>query len=166
MAMAWGPWEQCELFAKASKEEIQQAEFYLGKYRMMCVFMKDFETEEEEMAQVAIDGEVARRIDQEDLHADKTANAAILRQKQKWVYSQYSVFTKLLFKAYNQILDPEAKEAIRFRFIEGYSRKETILFMRRGDAASTVDRRIDAGIESVANSLKLTGFYDFIKEKF
>ncbi|MEK5162054.1 hypothetical protein NYE69_06885 [Paenibacillus sp. FSL R5-0527] len=166
MAMAWGPWEQCELFAKASEEEIQQAEFYLGKYRMMRLFMQDFENHEKEMAQVAIDGEAARRIDQEDLHADKTANAVILNQKQRWVYSQYKIFTELLYRAYNQIIDLEVKEAIRFRFIEGYSRKETIMFMRRGEAASTVDRRIETGIESVANSLKLTGFYDYIKQEF
>lgn len=164
--MAWGPWEQCELFAKASEEEIQQAEFYLGKYRMMRLFMQDFENHEKEMAQVAIDGEAARRIDQEDLHADKTANAVILNQKQRWVYSQYKIFTELLYRAYNQIIDLEVKEAIRFRFIEGYSRKETIMFMRRGEAASTVDRRIETGIESVANSLKLTGFYDYIKQEF
>lgn len=133
---------------------------------MMRLFMQDFENHEKEMAQVAIDGEAARRIDQEDLHADKTANAVILNQKQRWVYSQYKIFTELLYRAYNQIIDLEVKEAIRFRFIEGYSRKETIMFMRRGEAASTVDRRIETGIESVANSLKLTGFYDYIKQEF
>ena len=41
--------------------------------------MSDFEKYQKELAQVAIDGE-ARRIDQEDLHADKTANAVILTE--------------------------------------------------------------------------------------
>ncbi|MBU5356123.1 hypothetical protein KQI74_28125 [Paenibacillus barcinonensis] len=167
MAMAWGGfWEQTELFAKASKEEIQQAEFYLNKYKMMCLFMEDFENHQKEMEQVAVDGEVARRIDQEDLHADKTANAVILHEKQKWVYSQYVIFTALIERAHSQILDPEEKEAIDIRFIKGFTRKETILFMRKGVAASTVDRRIEAGITSIANSLKLTGFYDYIKQQF
>lgn len=163
MAMVWG---QGELFASASEVEIEQAEFYLSKYRMMCLFIQDFENNEKELAQVAIDGEVARRIDQEDLHADKTANAVILNQKQRWVYSQYKIFTSLIERAFNQIIDPEAKEAIDIRFMQGYTRKETIMFMRRGVAASTVDRRIEAGIESIANSLMLTGFYDYIKQKF
>lgn len=166
MAMAWGLFEQGELFAKASKEEIQQAEFYLNKYKMMCLYMQDFENHEKEMAQVAIDGEAARRIDQEDLHADKTANAVILREKQKWVYSQYRIFTSLINRAFDQIIDDEVKKAIQVRFIQGHSRRDTILFMRQGVSASTVDRRIEAGIESIANSLKLTGFYDYINEKF
>ena len=42
--------------------------------------MSDFEKYQKELAQVAIDGEATRRIDQEDLHADKTANAVILTE--------------------------------------------------------------------------------------
>ncbi|MEK3867976.1 hypothetical protein MHH60_31450 [Paenibacillus sp. FSL H7-0716] len=166
MTMAWGIFKQSELFPKASEEEIQQTEFYLEKYKMMRLFMQDFEDHEKEMAQVAIDGEAARRIDQDELHADKTANAVILQDKQKWVYSQYKLFTMLIDRAHSQVIDPEAKEAIDIRFIQGYSRKETIMFMRRGVASSTVDRRIEAGIESIAFSLKLTGFYDYIKNEF
>ncbi|GIO33663.1 hypothetical protein J2TS6_48040 [Paenibacillus albilobatus] len=37
--------------------------------------MQDFEKFEADLKQVAIDGESARRIDQDELHADKTANA-------------------------------------------------------------------------------------------
>ncbi|AJS59869.1 hypothetical protein [Paenibacillus sp. IHBB 10380] len=163
MAMVWG---QGELFAIASKEEIQQTEFYLGKYKSMTLFMTDFENYEREMKQVAIDGEVARRIDQEDLHADKTANAVILIEKQKWVYNQYRKYKLMIDRAHSQILDDDAKEAIDIRFIKGYSRKETIMFMRRGVAHSTVDRRIDDGIVSIANTLKLSGFFEEISEKF
>lgn len=164
--MAWGLFDQGELFAKASKEEIQQAEFYLNKYKMMTLFMQDFENHEKEMAKVAVDGEAARRIDQEDLHADKTANAVILNEKQKWVYSQYKIFTSLIIRAFDQIIDDEVKKAVQVRFIQGHSRRDTILFMGKGVSASTVDRRIECGIESIANSLKLTGFYDYINEKF
>ncbi|MNO27672.1 hypothetical protein D3C76_175520 [compost metagenome] len=166
MAIARGIFGQSELFSKASEEEIQQTKFYLEKYKMMRLFMQDFEDHEKEMAQVAIDGEAARRIDQDELHADKTANAVILQEKQKWVYSQYKIFTKLIDRTHSQVIDPEAKEAIEIRFIQGYSRKETIMFMRRGVASSTVDRRIEAGIESIAFSLKLTGFHDYIKNEF
>ena len=75
--MAWG---QGELFAKASEDEIQTTEFYLSNFKSMQLFMSDFEKYQKELAQVAIDGEAARRIDQEDLHADKTANAVILTE--------------------------------------------------------------------------------------
>lgn len=161
--MVWG---QGELFAIANKVEVEQTEFYLGKYKSMTLFMTDFENYEREMKQVAIDGEVARRIDQEDLHADKTANAVILSEKQKWVYNQYRKFKTMIDRAHGQIIDEDAKEAIGIRFIQGYSRKETIMFMRRGVAHSTVDRRIDDGIVSIANTLKLSGFFEEISEKF
>lgn len=85
MAMAWG---QGELFAKANKQEIQHTKFLLEKYTEMLALMRDFEEYEQEMQQVGIDGEAARRIDQTDLHADKTANATILIEKQRWVYKK------------------------------------------------------------------------------
>lgn len=159
-------WGQGELFAKASEQEIKQTEFYLKKFRDMTLFMSDFENNQAEMAQVAIDGEVARRIDQEDLHADKTANAVILTEKQVWVYGQYKKISAMIMQAYRLIRDDEVREAVDLRFIKGYTRKETIMFLRRGEAASTVDRRITEGVMSIANSLKLTGFFDEIMKRF
>ncbi|WP_246021277.1 hypothetical protein [Paenibacillus lentus] len=96
MAMAWG---QGELFPTANEQEIQRTKFLLGKYTSMISLMRDFEENEQDLKQVAIDGEVARRIDQEDLHADKTANAAILIEKQRWVYQQYKLYTQQLRRA-------------------------------------------------------------------
>ncbi|WP_431090767.1 hypothetical protein [Paenibacillus sp. 8b26] len=108
----------------------------------------------------------ARRIDQTDLHADKTANATTLNEKQKWVYNQYRKFASMISRAHWLIIDPEVKEAFDIRFLQGYTRKETILFMRRGVAHSTVDRRIADGIESIANTLKVMGFFEEIQRKF
>lgn len=163
MAMVWG---QGELFAKASEDEIQTTEFYLSNFKSMQLFMSDFEKYQKELAQVAIDGEAARRIDQEDLHADKTANAVILTEKQKWVYGQYRIYSSMIRRAHSQILEDEVKQAIDLRFLQGYSRKETILFMKRGVAHSTVDRRISEGIESMANTLKLMGFFEEICKEY
>ncbi|WP_036634654.1 hypothetical protein [Paenibacillus massiliensis] len=159
-------WGQGELFAEASEQEIKQTEFYLKKFRDMTLFMKDFENYRAEMAQVAVDGEAARRIDQDDPHADKTANAVILTEKQIWVYGQYKKISAMLMQAYRLILDEEVKEVVALRFIQGLTRKETIMFLRRGEAASTVDRRITEGVRCIANSLKLTGFFDEIMKRF
>lgn len=157
MAMAWG---QGELFPTASEQEIQRTKFLLGKYKQMTMLMQDFERHEKELKQVAIDGEVARRIDQEDLHADKTANATILIEKQRWVYQQYKFYTQQLFRAWGLIQDPDEKRAVDFRYIQGYSRKETLLFFRHSMSDSTIKRKIDEGVESVANTLKLMGFFE------
>src|SRR5690606_13778302 len=90
---------QSELFPVANKKEIERTKFWLEKYTHMVKIMFDFEQNEKAMQQVAIDGEVARHIDQEDLHADKTANAVILLEKQRWVYKQYSYYTRQLQRA-------------------------------------------------------------------
>lgn len=155
--MAWG---QGELFAKASKQEIQRTKFLLDKYIDMVSLMRDFEQFEQDLQQVGIDGEAARRIDQTDLHADKTANATILIEKQRWVYKRYNFYTHQLERAQRLIKDEESRKAVDYRYIQGYSRKETILFFRRALSDSTIKRKIDEGLESVANTLKLIGFFE------
>lgn len=161
--MAWG---QGELFPKANEAEIQRTKFLLGKYKEMTMLMQDFEKFEQDLKQVAIDGEAARRIDQEDLHADKTANATILIEKQRWVYQQYQFYTRQLQRAWALIQDVDEKKAIDYRYIQGYSRKETILFFRRSYSDSTVKRKIDEGTECIANTLKLMGFFEQDDAKF
>lgn len=155
--MVWG---QGELFPTASKQEIQRTKFLLKKYKEMMMLMQDFEKYEEDLKQVAVDGEAARRIDQEDLHADKTANAAILIEKQRWVYQRYQFYTQQLRRAWALILDDDQKRAVDYRYIQGYSYKETLLFFRRSLSDSTIRRNIADGVESMANTLKLIGFFE------
>jgi len=155
--MVWG---QEELFPSANEVEIQRTKFLLSKYTEMVSLMRDFEENEPEMTQVAVDGEAARRIDQEDLHADKTANAAILVEKQRWVYKQYKFYTHQIRRAWALIQDPDAKAAVDYRYLQGYSAKETLLFFRRSMSDSTIRRRIEEGEMSIANTLKLMGFFD------
>ncbi len=153
-------WAQGELFAVASKEEFERTKFLLEKYKNMCMLMNDFEKFERDLEQVAIDGEAARRIDQDELHADKTANATILIEKQRWVYQQYQFYTHQLQRAWGLIQDEDAKKAIDYRYIQGYSYKETLLFFRHSLSDSTIRRKIGEGAESMANTLKLMGFFE------
>ncbi len=53
----------------------------MGMTRHTGLFPKATEEVERKKISAAIDGEVARRID-----PDKTANAVILLEKQRWVY--------------------------------------------------------------------------------
>lgn len=155
--MAWG---QGELFPTASKAEIQRTKFLLGKYKEMTMLMQDFEKFEEDLKQVAVDGEAARRIDQEDLQADKTANATILIEKQRWVYQRYQFYTHQLSRAFSLIQDDDERKAVDYRYMQGYSHKETLLFFRHGLSDSTIRRKISDGTESIANTLKLMGFFE------
>lgn len=159
-------WEQGELFPKASEQEIQRTKFLLGKYTSMISLMRDFEENEQDLKLVAIDGEVARRIDQEDHHADKTANATILIEKQRWVYRQYQFYTQQLRRAWALIQDEDAKRAVEYRYIQGYSYKETLLFFRYSLSDSTIQRKLLDGIESITNTLKLIGFFEVDNTEF
>lgn len=152
---------QSELFPIASKQEIERVKFWLEKYTHMISLMRDYERHLQELQQVAIDGEAAHRIDQEDLHADKTANSVVLLEKQRWVYEQYCFYTRQIQRVAALIQDPDERAAIDYRYIEGRTFKETALYLKRsiGDA-STVRRKINKGIESMANTLKLLGFFD------
>ncbi|RED34692.1 hypothetical protein C7820_4355 [Paenibacillus sp. VMFN-D1] len=155
--MAWG---QGELFPQANLEEIQRTKFLLSKYTNMISLMQDFEEFENDLKQTTIDGETARRIDQDELHADKTANATILIEKQRWVYQQYRFYTQQLRRAWSLIQDDDEKKAIDYRYIQGFSFKETLLFFRHGLSDSTIRRKLSDGTESMANTLKLMGFFD------
>ncbi|TVX93031.1 hypothetical protein [Paenibacillus agilis] len=158
MAMVWG---QGELFAVANKEEIARTKFLLEKYIDMVSLIQDFEIYEKELQQVGIDGEVARRIDQEDLYADKSSNAVLLMEKQRWVYKEYVFYTMTLKRAIGIIRTPEARKAIEFRYIHGLSRGEAISKIKSdGYSDSTVDRRVEKGIEAIANTLKTWGFFE------
>lgn len=156
-------YEQGELFAEASEEEIAQTEFYLDRYRDMILFIEDFNGFQSEMAQVAIDGESARRLSADELHADKTANAVILTEKQKWMYERYRVYTFMIFRAYNLIRHQGIKKVIKARFIEGHTRGNTILFTY--ESGSTVDRYIERGTKMISNSLHQMGFFDEILKR-
>ncbi|KTD88218.1 hypothetical protein [Paenibacillus etheri] len=163
MAMAWG---QDELFPTASEAEIQRTKFLLCKFKSMSLLMNDYEGFMQDMQQVSIDGEVARRIDQDELHADKSANAVILMEKQRWVYEQYQLYTGVIRRATALIQDKEARDAIQHRYIEGHSFKETVMFFRHGMSDSTIRRKLNEGIDSIANTLKLMGFFDNDNSEF
>lgn len=155
--MVWG---QEELFPKASEAEVQRTKFLLSKYKSMTLLMADYEQFTRDLQQVSVDGEVARRIDQDELHADKAANAVILKEKQRWVYEQYQFYTSVIRRAVGLIQDVDTQRAIQHRYIDGHSFKETILFLRHGLSDSTIRRKLDEGIKSISNTLKLMGFFE------
>jgi hypothetical protein len=152
--------EQMELFSRATPEEVARALFWLKKYRKMMLLVRDFEEHLSEFKQTAIDGEIARKIDSEEYYANKTANAAIIAEGQLALYQEAVVIVTTLRRAVGIILDDEAQKAVYCRYIEGYSYKETLLFLRRGLKSSTLDRRLKTGIVSVANTLKDWRFFE------
>lgn len=63
-------------------------------------------------------------------------------------------FTSLIEKAVEQISDPNIKSLVEYRYIKGNSRAATILkFSGWNYCDKTLDRKLDEGVVSVANTL-------------
>lgn len=125
MAMDWYG-EQIELFPKATKSELKIAKAALSRYRRMKSVVDDFEV---------------RGIDS-------------LAPKQLAVYNAYKENVNVIDRTVNLIQDDDIKRMIDVRFIKGQPHHITI--SRFGYwHPSTVDRKLNKGIESIANTLKL-----------
>ena len=53
--------------------------------------IQDYEEHAVDLRKAIREGDAARRLSDDDLHADKTANAVILMVKQKWIYDEYKL---------------------------------------------------------------------------
>ena len=129
MAMAWDWYgEQIELFPKATKSELKIAKIALSRYRRMKSVVDDFE---------------ARGIDSID-------------SKQLAVYNAYKEGVSIIDRAVNLIHDDDVKRMIDVRYLKGQPHHVTVARFEIWHP-STVDRKINRGIESIANSLKIWG---------
>jgi len=76
-----------------------------------------------------------------------------LAPKQIKAYNAYFLATASIERAVRLIIDQDIKKAIQMRYIDGKRRKDVVTHFRFLDP-STVDRRINKGIESIANTIK------------
>lgn len=139
---------------EASTEEEQKTLQWLKGYREMELVVRDFKKYEEDYHLTAVESDSSKRVEDDELHADKTGNASIIAQGQRELYDEAKVLTTTLQRAVGLIGDTETRDVIFLRYMQGYSYKETLSFMKRGIKSATVDRRLKAGLVSVANTLK------------
>lgn len=118
--------DQMELFPSAKKEEIKAAKSLLSRYRRMKAVLDDFDRNE----------------------TDK------LPLKQETLYKAYKLHTGIIERAVNLITDEDIKRMIEIRYLKGQPHYVTIARFETYHP-STVDRKINKGIESIANTLLL-----------
>ncbi|MHA6481076.1 hypothetical protein ACX1C1_04030 [Paenibacillus sp. strain BS8-2] len=111
-------------------------------------FFKEATAEEIEQARSLLN----RYRRQKDLIAELERMGS-LSAKQESAYNLYLRMNQAIERSVRLIVDPDIRKAISLRFIDGVRRKEVLIHFRSMDP-STVDRRINKGIGSVANSLK------------
>jgi hypothetical protein len=117
---------QLDLFPQATADEIKKTKSLLAGYRKMKANVVEFE-----------------RIGLENL-----------APKQRMTYNACARTVQEIERAVRLILDPEVRQIVEHRYIRGERRKVTVLRFSSMHEA-TVDRKLNEGIESVANSLKL-----------
>jgi hypothetical protein len=120
---------QLEFFEEeATAEEIKRTKSLLSKYRRRAAAVKEFERR-------GVEG---------------------LAPRQKETYNLYSKSIRDIESAVGLILDDEIRRIVEKKYIKGTSHTLTVMYFGTIDP-STVARKLNKGIESVANTLKLLG---------
>ncbi|MFD0959807.1 hypothetical protein [Paenibacillus chungangensis] len=150
-----------KMIDKPTIHEQKKAQNILKKYIELKHVVEDYRLYEEELKRTIYESETTKRLDQDELYANKTANAVQLAQNQKRAAEECGIIMKALERAVHMIPDEEARQAISLRYLKGYTYTETLLYMNRGEKSSTMDRRIKEGLLSVARTLKAWGMLDW-----
>ncbi|WP_438445892.1 hypothetical protein [Gorillibacterium sp. sgz5001074] len=124
--LALANWYQEELFPRATAAEIEAAKSILRKYKRMRGVIDSYSEREAELSSKELDA-----------------------------YQKFKHLVERIEQAVALIQDQDSKRMIERRFINGVRWKDTVLYFRSCYSESTVDRRINKGIESVAETLKL-----------
>lgn len=148
---------QLELFPSATEEDLTKALRLLKQYVELKLQVDDYKAHEDEIRQTIYEGEIARKLEADELYANKPANAIILAINQKRAAEECEVIRGAIERAVSLIRDEDARKATHFRYIKGYSYSETLMFFNRGIKSTTMDRKLKLGLASVANTLKLWG---------
>lgn len=88
----------------------------------------------------------------------KLSKKDVLNKKEQEIMDEWPRLINEIDTAVELILDEEAKDIIKYRYIRGRKYKYTIIhFKGYGMSETTIDRRIDEGVRSIAETLKLCG---------
>lgn len=143
--------------SKPTAEEKKKAQRILKKYRELKLVVEDYKAHEEMLKAAIYESEKTRRLEGDELYANKTANAVQLAQNQKRAAEECDLIRGAIERSVSMISDEEARQAITLRYLKGHTYSETLYYMRRGEKSSTVDRRMNDGLLTVAHTLKMWG---------
>jgi ribosomal protein S13 len=115
---------QPDLFPIANEEEIKQTKTLLSRYRRMKTIINELERDLETLA-----------------------------PKQESVYNAYKHQTDLIERSLRLIMDDDVRRMVEMRYIKGERHKITVSYFNTWHS-STVDRKINEGIKTIANTIK------------
>lgn len=151
-------YEQLELFPSVTGTDSDRCQILLEKYCFMSDFIREFEENGETLYLTDIEGERARKVFQDETRADKTANAVVLHEIRNWRYNEFKIGVTSIQMAHRMIRDEEVRKAVEYRYFREISVIQAAQELRM--SKSTLGRRLEDGVESIRNYLKLIGVLD------
>lgn len=118
---------QMEIWPSVTAEDKEATKDLLDKYPLMC-----------------------RRIEVLSLKENLSHDEKITLQRDKRTKSEIEAGFKL-------ILDEEVRRILEHRYLKGTKHKYTIVRFHNSTSPSTINRRIGAGVKTIAECLKLAG---------
>ncbi|PNQ79679.1 hypothetical protein [Paenibacillus sp. F4] len=167
---------QVNFFDDIEQDDIRKTKWLLGKYVDMIDVIKNYEFALQQIENgmsayeiLSAEGAIAKRETGQELTADVTANAVILKDKRHMNYKFYQFITNNVRFAVNNMRDPHEGLAAKLLFIDGKKYLKAQQYMEKGyrkdvpgiSATTFADKRRRA-ITNIANSLKINRTLDLV----
>ncbi|WP_025715973.1 hypothetical protein [Paenibacillus sp. 1-18] len=167
---------QVNFFSDIDQEDIRKTKWLLSKYVDMIDVIKNYEFALQQIENgmsayeiLSAEGAIAKRETGQELTADVTANAVILKDKRHTNYKFYQFITNNIRFAINNMRDPHEGLAAKLLFLDGKKYLKAQQYMEKGyrkdvpgiSATTFADKRRRA-IVNIANSLKINRTLDLV----
>jgi|GEM_PF-2501701 hypothetical protein len=167
---------QITFFDDIEADDIRKTKWLLDKYTDMIDICRNYEIAKREMENglsaydlLSAEGSVAKRETGQEITADVTANAVVLKDKREVNYRFYLALTNIIKAVINNIRDPHEGLAAKLLFLDGTKYLKAQTYMEKGyrkdiagiSATTFADKRRRA-IANIATSLKINRTLDFV----
>ncbi|MDY8095848.1 hypothetical protein UY456_23045 [Paenibacillus polymyxa] len=167
---------QVNFFDDIQKDDIRKTKWLLNKYTDLVDVIKNYEYSLQQIENgmaaydlLSAEGSVAKRVSGQELTADVTANAVILKDQRHINYKFYQFITNNVKFAINNMRDKHEGLISKLLFLDGMKYLKAQQYMKNGyrsdipsiSETTFADKRRRA-IANIANSLKINRTLDFV----
>lgn len=167
---------QVNFFDDLEQDDIRKTKWLLGKYTDLVDVIKNYEYSLQQLENgmaaydlLSAEGSVAKRVSGQELTADVTANAIILKDQRHVNYKFYQFITNNIKFAINNMRDKHEGLIAKLLFLDGVKYLKAQQYLEKGyrkdipgiSATTFADKRRRA-IANIANSLKINRTLDFV----
>ncbi|PNQ81629.1 hypothetical protein [Paenibacillus sp. F4] len=167
---------QVNFFDDIDAVDIRKTKWLLNKYTDLIDVIKNYEYSLQQLENgmaaydlLSAEGMVAKRVSGQELTADVTANAVLLKDQRHVNYKFYQFLTNNIKFTINNIRDNHEGLIAKLLFLDGMKYLKAQQYLEKGyrkdipgiSATTFADKRRKA-IESIAKSLKVNRTLDFV----